>query len=516
MAGYLIGNYIHYHATNYLKFGATMSQKSAGSALNIDRIIKDKHDAIKMQFQTNVKDSFKEQYEEQINYFFGTPEKKGSLLTAAEKEGTLEKAFIDILKEKFPTIIIDYATLDSSLDGAGGNYGLQAINIHKYLRQGKPVITFKSLESKIKQLSILMDKLVLKSQYTQKDLNKHQALFKKVSDAYIHMFTAAKADPHSSRAFELINKKRELGLNLGKMNIKQKKFINDLNTLIELYNVTLKSTVQGELGELSAAMIGAKLKGIGANELKKFLEKAVIGTTTRSSPGYWQADYSSAFVNLAKFGEETGWEYHNENGGYVKTTLSTQNKIDVEIQTPEGLKTISVKNYALKKGINISAMKGAPFLTLIQNENQDNFINHYFNITAEHQEQGKSESYIDKFRDQMHQLMKQILFINALTGLNISKASFSGEKTNPGAADYFVINDSSKPGYFKIFTMAELLNLTTNNFSGLTKFVKISGYNKPKWNNMWANSGPKERITNILLQAHQIKINAGFSANAIM
>jgi hypothetical protein len=220
-------------------------------------------------------------------------------------------------------------------------------------------------------------------------------------------------------------------------------------------------------------------------------------------------------VDLAKLGEATGWEYHSENGGYVKATMPTQNKIDVQIQTPEGVKTLSVKNYNLKKQSSISAMTGASFLTLVQNENQNDFINHYFNITAEHPMQGDTVQPLIRIRDQMHTLIKQILLINALTGLNISKTAWDGAKTQQGVAEYFVINDSSRPGKFKIYTMSELLSLTSGDQAGFSKFAKVSGYNNPEWDNTWAESGPQERITKILMQAHQMKLHIGIAANMI-
>ena len=195
--------------------------------------------------------------------------------------------------------------------------------------------------------------------------------------------------------------------------------------------------------------------------------------------------------------------------------MSTQNKIDVQIETPEGKKTLSVKNYNLKNRSSISAMTGVSFLTLIQNENQDDFVNHYFNITAEHPAPDDNDAPLIKVRDRMHSLIKQIILINALTGLNISKTALDGAKSAQGIADYFVINDSSRPGKFKIYTMSELLSLTSGDQAGFSKFAKVSGYNNPEWDNTWAESGPQERITKILMQAHQMKLHVGIATGAV-
>ena len=155
MAGYLIGNYIHYRASNYLKYGATMSQKSA-KIVNLSHIIDDKHEALKIYFQAHQHDTFKEEYEKYLNYVFGSSGQTGSFANPIMEQDILEQEFYQILKEKFPTIILNNATLNTSLDGNGENYGVQKIDINKRLSQGKNTITFKFLENQIKQLSILM------------------------------------------------------------------------------------------------------------------------------------------------------------------------------------------------------------------------------------------------------------------------------------------------------------------------------------------------------------------------
>lgn len=511
MAGFLIGNYIHYRASNYLKYGTTMSQKSSGRALNLEKILEDKHAFIKMQFQAQQSDKFKEQYQETLNYLFG---KEGSLLSKKEEQEALEKEFKKIVQEKFPNIIIDYATLNT--DGASA---LQQIDINKRVSKGKTRMSFDFIEKQIDELSKFMYRQEIKDKYSEKELKQHRNILQRITKIEQEMFTMAKAGVGYSPAFVKMSKKNKastgLGLNLAKLNLKQKSFFSDLNYLISLYNISNKSIIQGELGELSAAFAGAKMQGIGANELKKFIEEAMIGDKNKTSSGYWQADFSSTFVNLAKLGETKGWEHHSDNGGYVKAIMPTQNKIDIQIETPEGKKTLSVKNYNLKNRSTISAMTGVSFLTLIQNENQDNFINHYFNITAEHPAPDDNEVPLMQIRDRIHSLMKQIILINALTGLNISKTALDGMKSNQDVAKYFVINDSSKSGKFKIFTMSELLNLATGDQAGFSKFAKVSGYNDPTWDNMWAESGPQERITKILMQAHQMKLHVGIAANAI-
>jgi hypothetical protein len=260
------------------------------------------------------------------------------------------------------------------------------------------------------------------------------------------------------------------------------------------------------LGELSAAVAGAKMAGVAVANLREYLTDAIVGKSS-SYGQYLKINFSDEFVDIEKLATK-GWSYDTKDGN-VTVTRPTQDKVDVKITTPEGIKTLSVKNYNFRKGsAQISLVTGMSLLTIMQNENQDDFINHYLNITSSRSEE-KNLHYVAAARMQMHQLMRDIILINALTGLNISKTMKGGKK--PGrertVADYFVINDNSKPGSFKIYSMSELLDFSSfSHLSGLSKYVTVNGYDDPEW----INEGPdaKTRITNLIMQTHRMKLHA--------
>lgn len=525
MAGFL-GNYIHYRASNYLNYGVTMShKKGAVQETDIENIIAEKRAALQLKFQAEVEDKFKDQYQAQLDYLFGNEKDPGRLAQNIAQEKSLEKEFAELVQQKFPGIIVDYATMSAEIPKIPGAKTLHKIDVlARRDKGGKHVkISFDKLQAELDNLKNNFQLNEIKNKYNEEERSKHMKLLKKIDKAMQIFLEEAKVQVGTNPAYTKVQKNKKtqtgLGFNLNHLKIKHKNFFNDLNDLIDLYNVLNKSVVQGILGEMSAAFAGALLLGKSASELKDFITESIKTGDKKSSAGYWQADFSSIFVNLAEIGNSKGWEYvDTENGGMVRAIMPTKDKVDFELTLPEGEKTMSVKNYNLPKHANLTAMKGASFLTLIQNENQNDFINHYFNITANHEEdEPESKKKLREHLDKMHLLIKQIILVNALTGLHISKAAFQGtDKVNMKSAEYFVVNDNSRPGKFKIYSMSELLNINLNiDQEGFTKFAKISGYNDPSWDNTWAKSSAQERITKIILQAHQMKIYAGLSTSVL-
>ena len=270
MAGFL-GNYIHYRAINYLKYGTTMSQKKMGKALNMERIIKEKHNAIQAQFYTQKQDKFKEEYQKMLNYTFGN---EGTMVSAQDEENSLEKSFAELVQEKFPEIIANYASLDSGIKN------IKDINIQRRIMKGESRLPLVDIEKRIKELKILMRNNILKNRYTEKELQQHKILLNKISVAYQMMEMQSKDDAYVHKAYVALptpkGEKMRMGIDLAKLNLEQRSFFSDLNFLIHAYNVSNKSRIQKELGELSAAFVGAKLQGIGANELKDFIDKSLV------------------------------------------------------------------------------------------------------------------------------------------------------------------------------------------------------------------------------------------------
>ena len=498
-----LGEYIHYYKRNYYSYGVNRTDgiRTPGRT-DFNRIITDKRRIMKESIQIAYKDKFKEEYQETLNYLYGSSMLQGEQL-AQESEKEIKEEFYKLIKEKFPNVIIDYATMSVASKDIESIGGLTKINSEDKR------LSFGTIEKKILQLKKIFQQENLKGQYTKQELFEKQKLLNKVIDTEQRLYEQALERKSWNKMYinmRNVRQSKGWGINLTKANKKQRTFIQDLNELITFVNGVKKSNINGILGELSAAVAGAKMTGVAVKNLREYLTDAVMGKAS-SYGQYLKINFSDEFVDIEKLATK-GWSYNTKDGN-VTVTKPTQDKVDVKIITPEGIKTLSVKNYNFRKGnAQISLVTGMSLLTIMQNENQDDFINHYLNITSSRNGE-KNLHYVAAARMQMHQLMRDIILVNALTGLNISKTMKGGKK--PGreqtVADYFVINDNSQPGKFKIYSMSELLDFSSfSHLAGLSKYVTVNGYDDPEW----VNEGPdaRTRITNLIMQTHRMKLHA--------
>lgn len=175
---------------------------------------------------------------------------------------------------------------------------------------------------------------------------------------------------------------------------------------------------KGEGGEVLTYAI---VKGALASAFKSVADVDVVGTTGRSLSGIDTTKFSKIFedqysILLRGKGDDAKFSY----GDFIASTeLTKANKMDVVLQMKNGSKLgISVKNYSdatmIKKGIENSV---ANLLTLLQNENEDDFINHYLNLSSIK----KDGDYIfrnDLNREAAYKLIRQIIAAKLLTGYN--------------------------------------------------------------------------------------------------
>ena len=175
---------------------------------------------------------------------------------------------------------------------------------------------------------------------------------------------------------------------------------------------------KGEGGEVLTYAI---VKGALASAFKSVADVDVVGTTGRSLSGIDTTKFSKIFedqysILLRGKGDDAKFSY----GDFIASTeLTKANKMDVVLQMKNGSKLgISVKNYSdatmIKKGIENSV---ANLLTLLQNENKDDFINHYLNLSSIK----KDGDYVfrnDLNREAAYKLIRQIIAAKLLTGYN--------------------------------------------------------------------------------------------------
>lgn len=509
-----LGDYIHYYKRNYFSYG---TGKTAGkrtyNKTKVGDVIKAKRKAMSSAFHIKQADQFKERYEEALNFLYKAGTKDPKVLEDKEDRALIEE-FYQIVQQKLPGVIYDAATMAATHIPKGVG------KMHK-LREDKYTISFGTLAKRLRQFHIFFTKNIreLRAQYSRKEIQQKRELFLKVSNEIKNFYVEATVLANEPNSSYVTMKRPRItagyGMNMAKATAEQRNAIDEINQLIVFFNGRTKAQVHGILGELSGAMAGAKMAGVSAKELKQYLMDHIVGGKG-SQATYKKVNFSSEFVNIEKLAT-TGWSYSSRSGN-VTMNKPTQDKIDVIIKTKtDPLTPVSVKNYNFKAGsAEISLVSGISLLSLIQNENQGDFVNHYLNITASREEEkGETLADLSDFREQMHDVMKELILVKALTGLNIQK-TMAGSGTGPKAADYIVVNDNSDATQpFKVFSMAEVLNFSSlDNRTGLAKYASIDGYDDPIWKNEGENA--KARITDLMLQMHQKKLHAFATAQAFI
>lgn len=140
------------------------------------------------------------------------------------------------------------------------------------------------------------------------------------------------------------------------------------------------------------------------------------------------------------------------------TTSGTQaDKVDVEITLRnKEHASISVKNYSptsLEAGIRNTS---ANLLMLLQNENNDDFINHFLNLSS------LKEYYNDFNRIAAYNLIKEIVIAKLITGYNTVTSATGDTMTTANIfavynAQGTTLADGSKGASVKLYDMRDIL-----------------------------------------------------------
>ena len=210
--------------------------------------------------------------------------------------------------------------------------------------------------------------------------------------------------------------------------------------------------------------------------------------------------YTSNFIPDANYEALINARYQQDKrfgNLYVKTADNVQDKVDVSITLEDGENiNLSVKNYSLRKGRKFSFIS-ANALGLIQNENDDNFINHFYNLN------GIAGLQNSKDRKDINILMKKILLAKLIAGYNTQTGN-----GNMKEANYFVVIDN-KNYTVKIYSMSKLLKALFNN----NKYNKIQLPTNLISANKW-QPNISTRLNNIM-KTMAFQVNANITENEL-
>lgn len=259
----------------------------------------------------------------------------------------------------------------------------------------------------------------------------------------------------------------------------------------------------------------------------------VVGSTGTSSVGYKFADSdgNNNFIKgfdkyLSDMGSFISKNYKENDFQITKKVV--KDKVDVSITQnengEEAIRNFSVKNYNPESIYDIHLVSSTPLLYLLQNENENNFVNHYLNIVLPHYHKNDKRSPVDEtptvrntydLYDTAINIVKQMVLVKALTGIG----TLNEEGSRP-VADYFLVNDNST-GKVHIYAVDELIadaiehqlffyktkvkngkKMETTDFTGLNRFVKSDS------GKFYSGRAGVTRIYQVLGALHRQKVEA--------
>lgn len=275
--------------------------------------------------------------------------------------------------------------------------------------------------------------------------------------------------------------------------------------------LSIRTDLQGNFAEelvLSAAFRGAS----------GLIDTSLSGITKHMEQSFNAIDPNIKIMGGKNaFAKEKSWHWSNDIGGYRGKV--TQEKADVMIWTKNSNSRplrISVKNVNLEKfGFNqIHLLSGSSALQLLQEHEQ--FLNHYLNIVPE-RVGPNLENAPNSTRALFHGAGKSLILLGALVG------GYRKTNTNrvKGKANVFVVLDNSV-GLVRYYDMNEFAKKISNNIFSFNKIapnILTGDFDKMDFiQNEWipgSNSGriANQRITKMLQQLHAMKLDVSMSAD---
>lgn len=228
--------------------------------------------------------------------------------------------------------------------------------------------------------------------------------------------------------------------------------INLMNKLNKLaYGLTrgiTENQFKGDIAEALIAITARRMSGIALKESNKTISSAMISGQERSSRG----------IDTNNFIPGLDWEkiadkesFKRPFGEFIVSADAVQDKVDIKIELEGGEHTyISAKNYSAKSLKDGVTNKSASFLSLIQNENGNNLINHYLNLNAVNGGRATLKRNADAYNNFIRKITiaKLITGYSTIVGLNSQTMS---------VANVFAVFDSTNYTV-NLYDMKDVLN----------------------------------------------------------
>ena len=486
-----IGDYIHRSLRGYRNGEKSPHRSDAYKAYKI------KKSQIEQQILSSEADLKLEQQakvlENVLNEFLG--QNKGN----PDYEAQLKKFNDEVFIKEFPQYIADQFL---KVRGRAG-MKMQEIGV-------KGNIPLQTVSKKLEQIDNII-RTISKGKIDTSTANKLQETYNNLQTTFSQMQTNIKTGQKSISA-----KKNE-------------NFFTELNTLInELQFSNELMYAKGKALELFVPFAVDYINKAVKGKIDFAISQKQGGKDSKSLPGiatqYFTPDKG---IDLVKVMGTTKERISKYSDFIPSIQIPTEDKVDFYLAIDGSDIGFTAKNYAVSgEGFRgITLVKQQSLLTLLQNENDEDFVNHYFTLIQPLDCEGeKGSNRIIAYQHQYNRLVYKLLLVKALTGYNVLKYNKGGTDNKiftADAAQFLIINDSAKSSYtennIKIISTKTLINNILKNPSSVSLNTGLKrDYNYNTFANFTLQeqpykkdsfNTPQERITDILMKVHAQKIH---------
>ena len=316
-------------------------------------------------------------------------------------------------------------------------------------------------------------------------------------------------------------------------------FFTQLNLLINKVEFSNElNYARGRVLELFVPFIVNHINQTVENKIAFTLSKQQGGKSSKSLPGLSQANFAQNIDLTQVIDMKAGKIIEDKNAKFIASIkIPTEDKVDFYLAVNGKDIGFSAKNYAVSSPdfSGISLVKGQSLLTLLQNENDENFVNHYLTLIQPLDTEGvkNGQQRIKTHQSWYNKLVYQLLLLKALTGYNVLK--YDEDKNSlitTDTAQFLIINDSAvgKNNNIKVLSTKRLMNKILETFNSIDTASPVSlsigsktGYDYNSFASFTLQSDPydingqtvEKRITDILIKAHAQKIRMSLKANFV-
>ena len=498
----VIGDYIHFHYENYLRYGNTKNTSQGNVLGQLNHAFQKQRQQLYALVQNkkrlNDKEAIRKQLEKSLNFFFArTADEYLSYGYSVEEAENLQKLIMATLQKKIggADIYIDPNTLAAYATGSKTYAESFAALVSKYA--SNPLGGKSQNKTTYQAVIERLETLIEMRKTLAKDSNKFNNFFNKLQ-AFESQYNKS-----MEKILEDLRQEQMLLADQGKQNYYYYLTDNDRGFLAGIQDLFVSvrqrslNTVQGDIGEHMAVITQVLQEKIaeGALDIMTDVNEYFANTNlivdifktvdvrVKGRDSSAKGVRAGAIIN--KRGGRTGSEFATIGDIEIEKKY-TPDKVDIQLKLPTNeLINASVKNVRLGSNMTnaIHILRGTSILKLVQDYPE--FTNHYLNITANNRWRSSLEdiNFIEPDKGTLykaHRMMKLAIGLHALAG-GVWGLTKEGVYKHSDIGEVFVVNNVSSPGY-KVYFMDDILRAIEKDID----LLDIKNFNKVKeWNNIW-------------------------------